>query len=70
MAFTFIGPAPFFPGISPSVNLAYGMTAVVGSGYGLVLMSSFARVYKTAIRKGYEDTINTYLIISGARISH
>jgi hypothetical protein len=65
VAFTFIGPAPFFANLKPSVELAYGMGSVIGSGYGLVLISSFTRVYKAAMAKGYEDTVNTYLIISG-----
>jgi hypothetical protein len=65
VAFTFIGPAPFFANLKPSVELAYGMGAVIGSGYGLVLISSFTRVYKAAMARGYEDTVNTYLIKSG-----
>ena len=45
-SFLFIGPAYVFQDMVPSVNLSYGMAAMVGIGYGTVLVSSAARVYK------------------------
>ena len=45
-SFLLIGPASFFQNLVPSINLTYGMAAMMGVGYGLVLVSSAARVYK------------------------
>ena len=45
-SFLFIGPASFFQNLVPSINLTYGMAAMLGVGNGLVLVSSAARVYK------------------------
>ena len=83
-SFLFIGPLNVFEDMVPSVNLSYGMAAMVGIGNGTVLVSSAARVYKvghksqshqpleinvsplkTAMAKGFEDNINTYILITG-----
>lgn len=64
IAFLFIGPVPFIP-LSPSVSLIEGMMAVVGFGYAMVMVSTFGRAQSAAIRKGFKDDIDTYLLISG-----
>ena len=46
ISFLLLGPASFFQNLLPSVNLTFGMAAMMGVGYGLVLVSSAARVYK------------------------
>jgi len=33
--------------------------------YGMIVVSTFNRSQKAAIRKGFHDDIDTYLIISG-----
>jgi hypothetical protein len=63
-AWLLIGPIPFLP-LTPSVPLIQGAVALSGLGYGMVLVSTFGRSQKAAIRKGYNDDIDTYLIISG-----
>ena len=45
-SFLLIGPASFFQNLAPSVNITYGMAAMLGIGNSLVLVSSVARVYK------------------------
>jgi len=34
-------------------------------GYGMILVSTFGRSQKSAIRKGFNDDIDTYLIVTG-----
>jgi len=63
-AFILIGPVPFLS-IVPTVPLIQGSMAILGLGYGMVLVSSFGRSQRSAIRQGYNDDMDTYLIISG-----
>ena len=63
-AFILIGPVPFIP-LEPSVPLIQGVMAMFGLGYGMVMVSTFGRSQRAAIRKGYNDDMDTYLIISG-----
>ena len=63
-AFILIGPLPFIP-LEPSVSLIQGVMALFGLGYGMVMVSTFGRSQRAAIRKGYNDDMDTYLIISG-----
>ena len=55
-----------FSFISIRVNLIYGMSALVGIGYALVMVSTFSRAHRAAMEKGYNDDIDTYIIISGS----
>ena len=66
-AFLLIGPVPFLP-IEPTVPLIQGSVAICGFGYGLVLVSTFGRSQRSAIRNGFNDDMDTYLIISGESI--
>ena len=63
LGFFFLGPAPFLP-IAPSVKLTFVMVSIVGVGYASVMVSSFTRSHRAAMRKGYVDDIGTNLIIS------
>jgi hypothetical protein len=63
-AFLLIGPVPFIP-INPTVPLIQGSLAIIGLGYGMVMVSTFGRSQRAAIRKGFNDDMDTYLIISG-----
>jgi hypothetical protein len=63
-AFLLIGPVPFLP-LTPTVPLIQASMAICGLGYGMVLVSTFGRSQRAAIRKGFNDDMDTYLIISG-----
>ena len=59
-----IGPLPFIS-LKPTKVSVYIMAALVGIGFGCVVVSTFARTFQSVKRMGFEDNINTYLIISG-----
>ena len=65
-AFMLIGPIPFLP-LSPSVDLTWGAASIIGLGYGMVIVSTFGRSQRAAIKMGYSNDIDTYLIISGTK---
>ena len=64
VAFIFLGPLPFLA-IEPQLSLIRGACAAVGLGYAMTATSSFIRAQSAAIKLGYEDNINTYIMISG-----
>ena len=64
VAFFFLGPVPFV-NIQPTVPLIQGSIAIVGFGYAQVMVSTFGRAQGAALRKGFKDGIDTYLLISG-----
>ena len=66
-AFFFLGPAPFLP-IAPNVPMTFAFVSLVGIGYACVMVSTFTRAHRAAMKKGYNDDIDTYLIISGMYI--
>jgi hypothetical protein len=41
------------------------MAALTGCGSALVMVSTFGRAQKAAIRQGFKDDIDTYLVCSG-----
>ena len=63
-AFLLIGPVYFIP-FETSLALIQGSMAVMGLSFGLILVSTFGRSQRAAIRNGYNSDIDTYLIISG-----
>ena len=63
-AFLLIGPIPSLP-FKASVPSIQGAVAISGLGYAMVLVSTFGRSQKAATRKGYNNDMNTSLIISG-----
>ena len=63
-AFLLIGPVYFIP-FETSLALIQGSMAVMGLSYGLILVSTYGRSQRAAIRNGYRDEMDTYLIISG-----
>ena len=65
----FIGPAPFF-NLPTEMGVIIGMAGLGGTGYALVLVSTFSRAHSEALRKGFSDDIETYLMISGAILIH
>jgi hypothetical protein len=64
LALLLIGPVPFVP-LKPSTDLILGLAVPIGIGYAQVMVASFSRAYVAAMEKGYEDDINTYLLVSG-----
>ena len=60
----FIGPAPFFR-LQTRTALIQGMAGLGGVGYALVMVSTFSRAQSEALKKGFADDIETYLMISG-----
>ena len=64
LGFIFLGPLPFLD-IEPQVSLIQGVCAAVGVGYSMGATSSFIRAHSAAMKLGYEDNINTYIMISG-----
>ena len=63
-AFLYVGPVPFIP-LETSLSVINVMVALVGFGYGLVMVSSFGRSQRAALNLGFADDINTYIMISG-----
>ena len=60
----FIGQQPIL-GVQKSLSLTQGMFTLFGCGYGLLFLSTFDRVYRQSLAKGYSDSIETYLVVSG-----
>ena len=42
-----------------------GSVAMIGFGYAQVMVSTFGRAQSAAVRKGFNDDIDTYLLIAG-----
>ena len=64
MAFLYVGPVPFIP-LETSLSVINAMVALIGFGYGLVMVSSFGRSQRAALNLGFSDDIDTYIMISG-----
>jgi hypothetical protein len=56
--------------LTNSIGLSYAVAVTMGFGAGLVMVSTFARVYKEAMLQNYSDDIRTYLVISGKKVDH
>jgi hypothetical protein len=70
-SFLFIGPAPFMKSLlTNSIGLSYAVAVTIGFGTSLVMVSTFARVYKEAMLQNYSDDIRTYLVIAGNKVDH
>lgn len=63
IAFLLIGPVPFI-NQAPELSRTWGMTAMIGIGYGLVMVSTFGRAQGAALNLGFKDDITTHLMIS------
>ena len=60
----FIGQQPIL-GVQKSLSMTQGMFALFGCGYSLVFISTFDRVYRQVIERGFADSIETYIVVSG-----
>lgn len=63
-AFLVVGPAPFL-NVKASTGLIQGMLGLGGFGYAFVIISTFSRAHSEALKKGFPENIETYLMISG-----
>ena len=63
-AFIFLGPLPPI-NITPTWGSISTATAFVAMGYGAVMVSTFGRAQGAALRMGYAQDLETYLLISG-----
>ena len=64
IAFLFVGPVPFIS-IETKLSLIQGMAGLLGFGYASIVVSSYGRSQKAAMKLGYNDDIDTYIVISG-----
>ena len=69
LSFLFFGPAPFFK-VGTSTGLIQGMSCLGGIGYALVMVSTFSRAQSDALKRGFANDIETYLLISGICKNH
>ena len=66
VAYILIGPVTFAQ-LSLTVPVIYCMSTLAGLGMGLVTVSSFSRLKSAILQQGFEDNINTYLLMSGKK---
>ncbi len=59
-----IGPMPLFK-LDLTIAMTRGLMILFGAGDALQMVTSFTRAYKSAIDSGYEDNIETTLMVSG-----
>ena len=64
IALMLVGPVPFIP-VEPSVGLILFTGALIGFAYAQTMVSTFSRAHNASMKQGYNDDINTYLLISG-----
>jgi len=64
IGFSIMGPLPFF-NLEKSIKLIIVALVFHGLGLGAEVVAGFADAHKSAIAKGFPDTIDTYGLISG-----
>eukprot|EP00095_Tigriopus_kingsejongensis_P010457 snap_masked-scaffold1863_size26100-processed-gene-0.1 protein:Tk10457 transcript:snap_masked-scaffold1863_size26100-processed-gene-0.1-mRNA-1 annotation:"chromaffin granule amine" len=64
VVFVFVGPLPVLS-FGTSLELLYGMAALIGFSYTFTMVSTFSRAHSEAMRQGYEDDLQSYIILSG-----
>ena len=68
VAFLLIGPVPFLTNLKPTKTLVQCSAAILGSGYAMVMVSTFGRSQSAAIQHGFNSDIDTYMFISSKQI--
>ena len=66
MSFLFLSPAPFVA-TTLSVRVTNSMILFAGLGMGFVVISTFCRCQQIVIQSGFDDSIATYMQMSGKR---
>jgi hypothetical protein len=64
IGFLLVGPAPFITTLIPTTGLIKGSAAIIGTGYAMIIVSTFGRSQSAAIRNGQSDDLDTYMFIS------
>ena len=64
VGFLLIGPVPFLTSLQPTKTLIQCSAAILGTGYSMVMVSSFGRSQVAAIRNGFNSDLDTYMFIS------
>ena len=64
IGFLLVGPVPFITTLVPTTGLIQGSGAILGTGYSMIMVSTFGRSQSAAIRNGYNDDLDTYMFIS------
>jgi hypothetical protein len=64
ISFLFLGPAPFLP-LVPTTTLIQIVLGLVGFSSALIMVASFLRAHRAALKLGFRDSIDTYIFISG-----
>ena len=67
IAFYYLGMIHFLQ-VETRLQIIQGMMVLAGFGNALVMVSSFGRAQSAALKLGYANDINTYIIISGRAI--
>ena len=63
ISFLLFGPVPFISW-KPNLKLTWGMMVVMGIGDAMVMVSTFCRIHRAAIKFGFKDDIKTHLLVS------
>ena len=64
IGFLLIGPAPFFLDSNPTALSIKCSGGILGAGFAMVTVSTFGRSQSAAVRNGYNDDMDTYMLIS------
>ena len=51
--------------VATNLRLIQGMVGLVGFGYAMIVPSSFGRAQAAALNLGFDNDLNTYIMISG-----
>ena len=51
-------------------GLIQGSAGILSGGYAMIMVSTFGRAQAAAIRKGYNDDLDTYIFISSEITMH
>lgn len=65
--FILVAPVPF-TGMSPNLYQTMVVFAVFSGADGIIVVSTFSRVFATAIKIGLKDDISTNMLVSGKSI--
>ena len=61
---TLLGPSPFIP-LDPNLWLSSASMVFMGFGYAVAFIPTFECILLLAIKKGFEDNVKTYSLVSG-----
>lgn len=59
-----LAPVPL-TGLDPVMHRTIGVAVVIGAAEGILMVSTFSRVFDAAMRRGFDNNISTYMLVSG-----